>query len=170
MEYRITTTFLEMLDPRDHRVKACLNPEFRVVERVPTQWRVNRSLYELVGRDWHWTDKCAWTDEDWRKYAEDDNLRTWVAHTGDSPAGYYELRRQKRGNVEIVYFGLAKPFIGKGLGGPLLSHALRSAWDWDAKRVWVHTCTLDHHHALANYQARGMKIYKTETATKDIAP
>ena len=31
------------------------------------------------------------------------------------------------------------------------------------KRVWVHTCTLDHKNALKNYLARGMKIYKKET-------
>jgi len=30
------------------------------------------------------------------------------------------------------------------------------------KRVWVHTCNLDHPQALANYQARGMVIYKVE--------
>jgi hypothetical protein len=29
-------------------------------------------------------------------------------------------------------------------------------------RVWVHTCTLDHPGALANYQARGFAIYKVE--------
>jgi hypothetical protein len=28
----------------------------------------------------------------------------------------------------------------------------------------VHTCTLDHPLALANYQARGMVIYKEEAA------
>jgi hypothetical protein len=31
-------------------------------------------------------------------------------------------------------------------------------------RVWVHTCTRDHPGALANYQARGMVIYKQEAA------
>ena len=30
------------------------------------------------------------------------------------------------------------------------------------KRVWVHTCNLDHPKALANYQARGMVVYKVE--------
>ena len=29
-------------------------------------------------------------------------------------------------------------------------------------RVWVHTCTLDGPHALANYQARGLVTYKVE--------
>jgi hypothetical protein len=28
--------------------------------------------------------------------------------------------------------------------------------------VWVHTCNRDHPQALANYQARGMVIYKVE--------
>ena len=31
------------------------------------------------------------------------------------------------------------------------------------KRVWVHTCSLDHKHALKNYLSRGMKIFKKET-------
>ena len=30
------------------------------------------------------------------------------------------------------------------------------------KRVWVHTCTLDHPNALRNYIARGMNIFKKE--------
>jgi len=50
-----------------------------------------------------------------------------------------------------------------GFGGYLLTHAIRSAWDSGATRVWVHTCTLDHPSALANYVARGMKVYRTET-------
>jgi len=32
-----------------------------------------------------------------------------------------------------------------------------------AKRVWVHTCSLDHKNALKNYIARGMKIFKKES-------
>jgi hypothetical protein len=50
------------------------------------------------------------------------------------------------------------------LGGALLSRALEDAWQMEPRRVWVHTCTLDHPAALANYQARGMKIYRSETA------
>ena len=26
-------------------------------------------------------------------------------------------------------------------------------------RIWVHTCNRDHPKALANYQARGMRVY-----------
>jgi hypothetical protein len=28
--------------------------------------------------------------------------------------------------------------------------------------VWVHTCTLDGPHALANYEARGLRPFRTE--------
>ena len=31
-----------------------------------------------------------------------------------------------------------------------------------SKRVWVHTCSLDHKNALKNYLARGMKVYNIE--------
>jgi hypothetical protein len=40
------------------------------------------------------------------------------------------------------------------------------AWDWGATRVWVHTCSLDHPSALANYQARGMRLYRHETHSR----
>ena len=33
----------------------------------------------------------------------------------------------------------------------------------EIKRVWVHTCSLDHKNALNNYIARGMKVFKKET-------
>jgi hypothetical protein len=38
---------------------------------------------------------------------------------------------------------------------------LQRAFDDGANRVWVHTCTLDGRHALANYQARGFTPYHT---------
>jgi len=56
--------------------------------------------------------------------------------------------------LEIAFFGLLPQFSGMGLGGFLLSEAIRLAWELKPKRVWVHTCTLDHKHALNNYLAR----------------
>ena len=77
-------------------------------------------------------------------------------------AGYFELFEREH-EVEIIYFGLAPSFIGKGFGGALLTRALEEAWRMNPNRVWVHTCTLDHAAALSNYKARGMVVYKTET-------
>jgi GNAT superfamily N-acetyltransferase len=87
-----------------------------------------------------------------------------------TPAGYAELERQGAGDVEIAYFGLIPAFIGQGLGGWLLSHVIERAWAMAATtRVWVHTCSLDGPHALANYKARGMVEFATTTHVMDIS-
>lgn len=158
-----TIYYMEMLSPSDLSPKAPAG-DVVVEECTVRQYPFNAFLYSYVGGAWAWTDKLSWTDEQWKDYVEDDNLRTWVAYDGGSIAGYYELQRQPEGNVEIIYFGLTGPYIGKGLGGYLLTHAIQSAWAWgDTRRVWVHTCTEDHPGAMANYKARGMALYKQET-------
>jgi GNAT superfamily N-acetyltransferase len=113
---------------------------------------------------WSWNDKRVWTDEQWEEYGLAPELRTFGAYYDDSLAGYYELRRDDQGGVEIAYFGLLPEFIGRGFGGALLTSAIEEAWRMSLAitRVWVHTCTLDHPRALANYQACGMATYKTE--------
>jgi GNAT superfamily N-acetyltransferase len=157
----ITTFFLEMKSPENLRGKDKPNG-LEVIEAEIKEFRFNRYLYQLVGERWNWNDKLSLSDNEWKKYAENDTLRTWVAYSKGSIAGYYELQKQEDGNVEIAYFGLAPRFLDKGFGGYLLTHAIKSAWSWgNTKRVWVHTCTLDHKSALSNYQSRGMKVYKT---------
>ncbi len=64
-----------------------------------------------------------------------------------------------------MYFGLLPEFIGRGLGGPLLTAAVRRAWEIPgARRVWLHTCTEDHPQALANYLSRGFSVFRVEEA------
>ena len=64
-----------------------------------------------------------------------------MATVGGDRAGYYELSEDD-GGVEVAYFGLLPAFHGQGLGGFLLTHALRRGFEL-APRVWLHTCTLD---------------------------
>ena len=157
----VTITYLEMRSKTDIRSKPCPDPLFRVEEAVVKQWEYNRFLYSLVGGPWQWNEKLVWDEELWRSYAESPFLRTFSALYQGSPAGYFELHSEGK-DVEISYFGLAPKFIGKGLGGYLLSCALEEAWKSMPERVWVHTCDRDHPSALVNYQARGLKIYKVE--------
>ena len=95
-----------------------------------------------------------------------------MASVGGTTAGFAELDGTRPGEVELAYFGLLPGFTGRGIGGHLLTAALRRAWDlpdrWAGfepiKRVWVHTCTLDEQPAaLTNYQRRGLTIYRTIT-------
>ncbi|MEB3358818.1 MAG: GNAT family N-acetyltransferase [Synechococcales bacterium] len=166
MSQPVITHYLEMHSSAELQAKANGDPDFSVTECQIKQYPVNQFLYRFVGAAWQWTDKLVWTDDQWRAYAEAENLRTWIAYKLGSPAGYYELRWEGDRQVELAYFGLAERFIGQGHGGYLLSHAIQSAWDWGAQRVWVHTCSQDHPHALGNYQARGFKIYRVETEEK----
>lgn len=158
----IVTTYLEMLSPSQLRPKPHANPHFFVREATVKQWRFNKWLYEAVGKDWSWFDKSNWTDEQWRAYAEAPELRTFAASYDGSPAGYYELRDDGEGGVEIVYFGLLPAFVGQGYGAALLTSALEEAWKMNPKRVWLHTCNLDHPGAISNYEKRGMRVYKIE--------
>jgi GNAT superfamily N-acetyltransferase len=95
-------------------------------------------------------------------------VETWVAYLAGTPAGYFELEAQAEGNVEITYFGLLPQFIGRGLGGPLLTATVERAWAMGARRVWVHTCSLDHPSALPGYQARGFRVFEVEHAEQDL--
>ena len=161
----IVTTYLEMHSPDQLRPKRCADGRFHIREKMERDWRFNRDLYLAVGQMWSWNDKRVWSDEQWKEYGLAPELRTFAAYYEHSLAGYYELRRDDGGGVEIAYFGLLSEFIGRGLGGPLLTSAIEQAWRTSpsVNRVWVHTCNLDHPAALSNYQARGMVIYKQET-------
>lgn len=136
-----------------------------VVEAEHDEYRLNRFLYDYIGSPWEWTDKLSQSDSEWEEYVKNPNLRTWVAYIKGSIAGYFELLAKGDGTTEIMYFGLAEPFIGKGFGGYLLSQAIKSAWTIEStSRIYVHTCSLDHESALNNYKARGLRVYKTETS------
>jgi GNAT superfamily N-acetyltransferase len=155
----ITTYYLEMKSLSDFKEKQTPK-KLAIIEAEIKQFSLNKFLYQLVGGQWQWKDKLVLTDQQWKDYAENTNLRTWVAYYKGSIAGYFELEKQDEGNVQIAYFGLAPAFIGMGFGTELLNQAILSAWNWDGtQRVWVHTCSLDHESALNNYLARGFAVY-----------
>jgi GNAT superfamily N-acetyltransferase len=159
----LITIYLEMRSP-DQLLPKHADVRFQVREKTERDWRFNRDLYFRVGEHWAWIDKRPWTDEQWKEYAKAPELRTFAGYYDDVLAGYYELRRDEEDGVEIAYFGLLPEWIGRGLGGALLTSAIERSWGIEPNplRVWVHTCNRDHPQALANYEARGMVVYKIE--------
>ena len=158
----MTTYYLQMRTPEQLQPKS--QPvDFHVIQAQIPNYHVNRFLYSFVGEAWQWTDRLVWSQEAWESYAHSPQLYTYIAYYHGSIAGYYELEMQEEDSVEIVHFGLSPDYIGKGLGGYLLTHAIESAWNLSGtQRVWLHTCSLDHKGALANYQARGFEVYLKE--------
>jgi len=132
----------------------------RVEQCPPSLWR---RLYTEVGREYHWIDRLEWTDAEIARYLADPALELWVLRERGEPAGYFELRRETTGAIEIAYFGLMPSAVGRGLGKYLLTQAVQRAWALGATRVWLHTSSLDHSSALPNYLARGFSVWRQET-------
>jgi len=164
MGIKVITHHLEMIDPAALRPATNKVTDFEVKHaRVPCP-EVNRFFYTAVGGDWYWIDRLSWSYERWLAYLDRPEVQTWVGSAAGTPAGYFELEAQAGNNVEIAYFGILPQFTGQGLGGALLTAAVQRAWQMGPSRVWVHTCSLDHPSALANYLARGFRIFKEEEA------
>ncbi len=163
MNEAVTTYYLEMTSPSQFRPKTTDVEGFDVIRCQLPLPEYNRFFYVHVGKAWQWRARLEWSRERWLAYLDREALQTWVGYLHGTPVGYFELEMQDVRDVELAYFGLLSRFVGQRLGGLLLSKAIESAWKMGAKRVWVHTCTLDHPYALANYQARGFQIYKEVT-------
>lgn len=156
----VTIFHLEMLSRDDLRPYAGAVSGFEMQRAGYPSPTFSRMLYAGVGGSWNWYERLEWSHEEWMDYLDRPELETWVGYRHGTPAGYCELERQERGNVEVVYFGLLPEFIGQGLGGLLLTKALERAWEERTTRVWLHTCTLDHPNALRNYLARGFRVFR----------
>ena len=167
----VRRTYLALRDPALLRTAPDPgDPDLRVVRRAPCPVAEYRALYAAVGERWHWRDRLAWTDEALAAHLARASVRVYVLLERDAPIGYYELECHDDGSVEIVYFGLVAAAHGRGLGGWLLTHAAREAWASGARVTWLHTCTLDGPHALANYLARGFVPFRDAEYVADVSP
>lgn len=168
MRKAVTTYYLEMTDPRELRGGSKGTADLEVLQAQVPCPELNRFFYASIGGNWYWIDKLPWTYEQWRAYVSRPELETWIGYHRGTPAGYFELEALPQTGVEIAYFGLLPQFVGRGLGAALLTATIERAWALKPQRVWVHTCTLDHPSALANYKARGFRVYQEETEEKEL--
>ena len=144
-----------------------INPENFHIELVePVNFQLNKFFYKSIGKNHSWVDRLTWSENQWIKYTSDKKVKTYILKNKDDLAGYFELIiHTAKGEVEIAYLGLLEEFHNKKLGSYLLTLAIKNSFLEEPKRVWVHTCSLDHKNALKNYLSRGMKIFKKETLT-----
>jgi len=157
-----TTYMLEMISPDEFNPKFGDFPDLRV-ERMEVKCpEFNKFLHRIVGYNHRWGGHEEWSKDDWYNYVDRDGFETWVAYMAGTPAGYFELLGHSNGELHLMAFGLLPDFIGIGLGGHLLSKAIKRAWEMGAKKVIVGTCSHDHPHAIHNYKARGFKVFRTE--------
>ena len=164
MSKKVERNYLEINFIKD--LKETFNfPENHSINLLePVDFQLNKFFYKNIGKNHHWIDRLVWTEKQWINYVSDKNVKTYVLKNEKDLAGYFELiLHQEKNEVEIAYLGLLKEYQNKKLGSYLLTAAIKNSFLNNPKRVWVHTCSLDHKNALSNYVARGMKIFKTET-------
>lgn len=156
----LVTYSLEMRDPSQFPLDEGARADVQLVQLETPDVPFYRFLYNTVGEAWRWRDRRLMSDDELRAVMSAPGVDIFVLNADGAPAGYFENVTQD-GDTEIAYLGLRPGFTGRGLGKYLLSAAIARAWAAGTRRVWVHTCNLDHPAALNNYLARGFNLYDT---------
>ena len=163
---KIFRTYLEIksIDDLNEVEKPIGNYSINLVD--PIDFQLNKFFYKQIGQKYFWKDRLEWSNQTWIKYVSDEKLSTYVLKNNEEIVGYFELIFHKtKAEAEIAYFGILEDYFGKKYGGYLLSEAIKISFEAGSKRIWVHTCSLDHKNGIKNYLARGMKIFKSEKIT-----
>ena len=120
-----------------------------------------RNLFRLVGAPWLWFSRLVMDDAQLAAIVEHPGVDLYrVKDAAGADAGMLELDFRQAGECELSFIGLVPELAGKGHGRWLLSEAIRHAWRDEVKRVYVHTCSLDHPAALAAYRRAGFQPFK----------
>jgi GNAT superfamily N-acetyltransferase len=128
---------------------------------APTPARY-RALFRRIGEPWLWFSRLAMGDAELGGIIGEEAVEIFaVIDRRGIEVGFMELDFGEREVAELSFFGLVPELVGRGHGGWLMSRALAVAWRPGIRRVWVHTCTLDHPSALGFYRAQGFVPFAT---------
>ena len=164
MTQEVKRSYLEINSLRDLREVQKPYGDYSLKLLDPINFQLNKFFYKNIGKSHNWVDRLVWTEKQWIEYVSNPKVETYVLKAKGDFAGYFELILHLEANeVEIAYLGLLSEYQNKKLGSFILSAAIKNSFLKKPKRVWVHTCSLDHKNALNNYISRGMKVFKTET-------
>lgn len=152
------TTYLEMLAAPEGAADPP-REDLSVSRKVRPTVEEYLYLYNSVGRDYQWIDRNLMAPDELEVILRNELIEVHELSVGDRSAGFAELDRRRDQQVELAYFGLFPEFIGQGIGKYFLQWVVERAWSYQPRRVWVHTCDLDHPAALPNYQRAGFQIY-----------
>ena len=164
MSKKIQRNYLEINSLSELNESKIVEEGYSIKLVEPVDFQLNKFFYKNVGKNHHWVDRLVWTEKQWTEYVSNKKVKTYILKKQDELAGYFELILHQN-EIEIAYLGLLEEYQNKKLGSFLLSSAIKNSFSYQTKRVWVHTCSLDHKNALSNYIARGMKIFKKEFVT-----
>ena len=163
MSKSVERNYLEIHSINELKESIKIYKDYSIKLLEPENFQLNKFFYKNVGKNHHWVDRLVWSDKEWIQYVSDKKVKTYILKYNYDLAGYFELiLHRDKNEIEIAYLGLLEEYQNKNLGSFLLTVAIKNSFSEKVKRVWVHTCSLDHKNALNNYISRGMKIFKKE--------
>jgi GNAT superfamily N-acetyltransferase len=126
-----------------------------------------RDLYRRVGEEWLWFSRLQMADADLAAIIRSPMVDVYALVHEERDEGLLELDFRDAGLCELAFFGVTADLIGGGAGRWLMNRALELAWSRPVRRVWVHTCTLDHPSALAFYRRSGFRPFRRQIEIAD---
>ena len=138
------------------------NPSWtlRAVAQPSVDWY--RELFHRIGDDWLWFSRHQLSDESLRAIIRDPRVVIHALEDGGRDEGLLELDFRADGNCELAFLGLTKAMLGRGAGRWLINRAFDLAWSRPIRRLWLHTCTLDHPDAVAFYMRSGFVAFRRQ--------
>lgn len=158
-------THLEMTAPPQRRNDPPGAWTLREVDAPTLPWY--RDLFRRVGEEWLWTSRVRLNDAELAAIIQAPGIEIYALVVDGRDEGLLELDFRDPGQCELVYFGVTTGLIGTGAARFLMNRALEHAWSRDVRRVWVHTCTLDHPSAVAFYQRSGFIPFRRQIEVAD---
>jgi|TARA_B100001093_G_scaffold14063_1_gene12959 GNAT superfamily N-acetyltransferase len=155
-KYKTTVTHLEMMPPFLPATPDAGWPDgISFTREMDISVAAYRALYDQVGRQWHWVNRRMLTDRQLSAIIHHPATEIFTLKNRDRAIGFVELNFKLFPQVEIVFVGLIKDAIGRGLGSAMLERVIDYIYTRAPSRIIIQTCTLDHPSALPLYQRRG---------------
>ncbi|HKU67190.1 MAG TPA: GNAT family N-acetyltransferase [Candidatus Baltobacteraceae bacterium] len=153
----------ERADPRPERV----SPALTIEAFTQPDARRYRALVRHVGEPYLWQSPLLITDEQFAEQVRDPKVAIYALLTGGRDEGILHLDFRQAGECEVRLFGVSERLRGTGAGRKLMNYALDAAWSRPIRRLWLHTCTLDHPDALPFYIRSGFAPFKRQVEIHD---
>jgi GNAT superfamily N-acetyltransferase len=159
----VTISYLEMalFDWTPRGVKPAFDIE--ILREPAPSVALYRDLYDRIGRPWLWYERRLMADEALAALLSHPRHQLHIARHEGALVGFFELDGCGGEGIELAFFGLSLPYVGRRVGPWLLDRAIDHAFAKGAGKLTVNTNTLDHPGALGTYRKAGFRLARSET-------